>query len=677
MLKSNNTQLSRDLEDVTLKLDLLVADATRTDAEEKEAFVREEMTKQVSLARTQRDEAVSRLHQLQDSNLALKSKLEEVEEVKRELETRLVMAQSALETCQSESSHLREMMSRNARDVFSSPNNSSSSNNSSFSNNPSSNNPSHSSAAAPSTAPHSSSTTSPPYYSSSSSSDLALIEALKLEIDELRAMKPMIEVLKRDAEKLPNLERMIDNLKLELTTAQSRRMNEEALQIQVEASVAVQKQMEATIVSLTQQNVKLKEDALVWAQTMETMGADAGRSSDDIKSFIFDLQAENLTLLEKLGACESQLKLSASHLSSAQKRLKEADSAIFQLKTEKTSLQGTIAQKEGKLQLIENEVQGMRALLDSYKLEDGVGGYDAQKTAHISALESTLADRSTYVESLEKDIEALKNELAQLSKHAKRLADDKIILENRVGKGEIDPSRTRILHFSETPLHLMLAKDAKLKSVDLEQKVETLSAQLEAIERQHLLASSAVASSTTSSTVPSNTSSTAPSNTAITAGGVGGGGGAKLIIDSALHVQQEKEMKMLRHQFQETKVAMDRMKSATEVAIRRYMSSVWNVFGWKVDFEEKNRVKVRYKYWNDQVRASQAVLLFEYPSTLGQKGVNDQLEPFTLLDSPYSQHIPADIVDVLKHPNTLPLFIAKLTQHLFEMVASANQAHAR
>ena len=586
-------------------MELLVADSTATDDTDKENFVRAEMEKQVSLARTQRDEAVARLHQAQESHLALTSRIEEAQESKRELETRLLVTDSELSTVKSESAHLREALSR-----------------------------------ASANAAHSSSSASLTHHSSSSTSsaDAELLESLKLEVDELRAMKPMIEVLQRDAAKVPDLERTVDNLKLELTTAQSRRMNEEALQIQVQAAVAVQKQLEATIATLTQQNVKMKEDAQTWAQTMETLGADSGRSAEEVKSYVFDLQTENLALLEKLGASEAQLKLSAAHIQAAQKRAKDAENTAFDLKNERSALQGTLAQKEGKLQLFESEVQGMRSLLDSYKMEDSVGGYDGQKMAHISALETTLNERSTFIQTLESELEEMKNEMASLSKYAKRLADEKIALEHRAGRGEIDPTRTRVLHFSESPLQIMLAKDARTKTTELEAKVETLTAQLETIEKDHLAS----------------------------------GGGAKN-IDSALHVQQEKEMKMLRHQYQETKVAMERMKSATEVAIRRYMSSVWNVFGWKVDFEEKNRVKVRYKYWNDKVRLSQAVLLFEYPTTLGQKGVNDQLEPFTLLDSPYSQHIPPEIVEVLRIPNSLPLFIAKLTQHLFQMVAESGQ----
>lgn len=587
-------------------MELLVADSTATDDTDNENFVRQEMEKQVSLARTQRDEAVARLHQVQEAHLALTSQIEVAQEAKRELETRLLVADSELSTVKSESAHLRETLTR-----------------------------------ASANASHSTSSASHTHYSSSSgsSADAELLESLKLEVDELRAMKPMIEVLQRDAAKVPDLERTIDNLKLELTTAQSRRMNEEALTIQVQASVAVQKQLEATIASLTQQNVKLKEDSQTWAQTMETLGADSGRSAEEVKSYVFDLQTENLALLEKLGASEAQLKVSAAHIQAAQRRTKEAENAAFELKTERTALQGTIAQKEGKLQLFESEAQGMRSLLDSYKMEDSVGGYDGQKTAHITALETTLNERSAFIQTLESELEEMKTELASLSKHAKRLADEKSALENRVGRGEIDATRTRVLHFSESPLQLMLAKDARVKTSELAQKVDTLTAQLETIEKETLAS----------------------------------GGGAAKSIDSALHVQQEKEMKMLRHQYQETKVAMERMKSATEVAIRRYMSSVWNVFGWKVDFEEKNRVKVRYKYWNDKVRLSQAVLLFEYPSTLGQKGVNDQLEPFTLLDSPYSQHIPPEIVEVLRTPNSLPLFIAKLTQHLFQMVADSGQ----
>lgn len=607
VLKQNNVELSRDLEDVSLKLELLVADSATTDDSDKENFVRAEMEKQVSLARTQRDEAVVRLHQLQEKQFTLDSRLEEAQDAKTELETRLLVAESSLSTAQSESAHLRESLARTNANASSS-------------------------GAHPTVSSHSG--------NSASSGDLELLETLKLEVDELRAMKPMIEVLERDASRIPDLERTIDNLKLELTTARSRRMNEEALSIQVEASGAVQKQLEATISSLTQQNVKLKEEALVWAHTMESLGSDSGRSAEEVKSYVFELQAENLALLDKLGASEAQLKISASHVQAAQKRLKEAESTIFDLKTERSTLQGSLAQKDGKILLCENEVQGMRSLLESYKLEDDVGGYDVQKTAHINALEATLAERTSYMKALESEVEELKNELTQLSKHAKRMTDEKGALEHRLGRGEIDASRTRVLHFSESPLHIMLAKDAQLKSAELEAKVETLTAQLNAVEKE------------------SSTS-----------------GGAKH-IDSALHVQQEKEMKMLRHQFQETKVAMDRMKSATEVAIRRYMSSVWNVFGWKVDFEEKNRVKVRYKYWNDKVRLSQAVLLFEYPTTLGQKGVNDQLEPFTLLDSPYSQHIPTEIVEVLRQPNSLPLFIAKLTQHLFEMVAAAGHGMA-
>lgn len=631
VLKQNNVELSRNLEDMALKVQLMVAESATTDDMDKEKMFKEEMEKQVSLARKQRDEAVNRLHSLQEQELTLKSRIEESEESRRELETRLLVNESKLETLQAENAHLRDSIAKNSLNLASNASQSSFSNQSSS-------------------------------IHKSSIADAREIEALQLELDELRSMRPVIEVLERDAAKVPDLERTIDNLRLELTTAQSKRMNEEALQIQVESSILVQRQLEATVATLTKENVKLKDDAHVWSQTMETLGGGGAKGAEEISNFFSDLQAENLRLLERLGESEAQLKINATHVAASQKKLKEAETAIFDLKNERSALQGSVAQRDGKIVLLEGDLSGMKALLDSYKMEEGIVGtnIDEKKNLQISALETMLADQKSYVTVLEKEIEELKTESAQVAKHAKRLADEKNFLEIRVGRGDVDASRTRVLHFAETPLQLMYKKESQTKMQEMASKAEDLESQLKIVVEQHsqqlqqLQQSGGSSNGSLAQQSGVATSSHAMPSTA----------------SAALQLQQEKEVKMLRHQYQESKVAMDRMKAATEVAIRRYMSSVWNVFGWKVDFEEKNRVKVRYKYWNDNVRASQAVLLFEYPSTLGQKGVVDQLEPFTLLDSPYSQQIPQTIVETLRQPNTLPLFIAKLTIHLFEMVSA-------
>jgi len=564
---------------------------------DKESLIRSEADKQVSLARKQRDDVTTRLVAYQESNLALNLKLEEKEDEVTELKTRLLMMETSLQTSRAEIAKLRDSLAQQ-------------------------------------TAARSSSVITVPQ-TSRSSSEMEEMEAMKLELDELRAMRPMVDLLERDCNRIPELERQIDFLRLELTTAQSKRMNEEALQIQVDASAAVQRQLEEAVQNLTVQNVKLKEDTQSWWRTLETLGS--GKSADDVLNFIVDLENENLSLLEKVGTLEAQARASVAASQATGKRLKEMESAIFDARTEKASLDGVVAQRDAKVQLMEREANGLRSLLASYKMEDGIGGFDTQKSSHISALEVSLAERAEYSRKLEEEVTELKAEVVQLNKYAKRMSDEKSVLERRLGSGESlsSDSKIRVLHFAETPLDLLRRSDALKERKGLEEKVVTLSEQLKVFEKET--------------------------------------GSGMTRVDSAVYVQQQHELKLLRQQYHDIKVAMDRMKSATEVAIRRYMSSVWNVFGWKVDFEEKNRVKVRYKYWNDVVRASQAVLLFEYPSTLGQKGVNDQLEPFTLLDSPYSQFIPTEILEILRQPNTLPLFIARLTVHLFQMVATSKQ----
>jgi hypothetical protein len=596
VLRDNNGQLARALEDVNLKVQLLVAEASTTEAVGKEKLIREDAEKQIAIARKQRDEASERLMGLQEANLSLNLKLDERQEETRELRTKLLMAESALATCRAEGANLRETLAQlecnGSRTAM---------------------------------ATEFTSNVSAPLL------DASELEALQLELEELRAMRPMIELLKRDAERIPDLERQNDFLRLELTTAHSKRMNEDALQIQIDASAAVQRQLETTVKELTLQNVKLRETAQASLGVLETLGA--GRSAEEVLAFINELQQDNQTLLERLGAADAKAKLTTEQLQGAMKRVKEMEAIAFELKSDKTSLEGVVAQRDAKAGLLEREVVGLKALLSSYQLEDGIGGFDTQKSNHISLLETTLTEKSEYIIKLEQEVGELKAEVAQLNKYAKRLSDEKSVIETRLGRGEVDATQTRVLHFSETPLLLMLQKERQNATVALEERVNELKTQLDAFGGD--------------------------SSTGMTR------------VESTLHLQQQQELKMLRHQFQETKVAMDRMKSATEVFVRRYMSSIWNVFGWKVDFEEKNRVKVRYKYWNDAVRASQAVLLFEYPSSLGQKGTNDQLEPFTLLETPFSQSIPSDLLELLKLPNTLPLFIAKLTVHLFEMVRSA------
>lgn len=613
VLRHNNASLSRAVEDLNAKVQLLVVETSATaSAEEAAAAFKSEADKQIALARKQRDEATQRLHAEQQRSLEVATKLELLHEEVSELKTKLIVAESSLASSSAESARLLERLG-SLSDSNSTP---------------------------------SSLQAQRSLLLSSLPIDEAALETMKLELDEFRAMVPTYELLERDSLRIPELERQIDLLRVELTTAQSKRLNEDALQIQLEASALVQRQLEERLKILTKENVTLKEDSQSWHRIFDTLSA--GRTTEEVLSFVNDLQLENQSLLEKLGSAEAQLKTTSAQYASAQKRIKEAESLCFGLRTDKTSLEGVVAQRDAKLSMVERECAGLRSLLDSYKLEDMIGGYDTQKTAQISQLETTLQERTAYANTLETEITELKNELVQLNKLTKRMADERSHLESRLGRGEIDASRTRALHLSETPLDLMRSKDQATRVNTLETQIGELKELLEGSK----------------SAAPSENPNAMPS---VTPNGAAGTSTTR--VDTALYMQQQQELKVLRKQYQESTVAIGRMKAATEVAVRRYMSSVWNIFGWKVDFEDKNRVKVRYKYWNDAVRASQAVLLFEYPSTLGQKGVNDQLEPFTLLQTPFSDTIPPTLLEVLKQPNTLPLFIARLTEWLFNMVA--------
>jgi hypothetical protein len=216
-----------------------------------------------------------------------------------------------------------------------------------------------------------------------------------------------------------------------------------------------------------------------------------------------------------------------------------------------------------------------------------------------------------------------------------------------VGRGDFDPSTTKILHLINNPERQAWMANDKFVAA-LKNEIDQLRVKVAAPE------DSAAASASTST---STTSSAAPaSSEAVGAGAVSS--------ETALLLKQLQESNgRLVKELQETQVRMEKVKAALKNKIQEFRKVCYDVFGYQIDFLEDRQFRLKWMYAMD----SDGFLL---------KLVKDRSE---LLETEFSQRFPQEIAEYLTKLRSLPMLMAHVTIKLFQarQAARLGQQQAR
>jgi len=209
------------------------------------------------------------------------------------------------------------------------------------------------------------------------------------------------------------------------------------------------------------------------------------QSSSAIERNIADLRKEKELLYDKVGHFSTELKLSESVCKNQEQTIKELKEQTEGHQRKLIEYQDIIRSQERTILTIMKEKEGLTNILDSYNAEEGIQNpnFEKQKTERIKELERSLNERNSllleYATSsskldlteftiLQKSLEATQIENDKLKKEISKLDQEIATLETRLGKGEYDRSKTKVLHFTMNPESIAIGKYSELEKLKQE-----------------------------------------------------------------------------------------------------------------------------------------------------------------------------------------------------------------
>jgi hypothetical protein len=196
-------------------------------------------------------------------------------------------------------------------------------------------------------------------------------------------------------------------------------------------------------------------------------------------------------------------------------------------------------------------------------------------------------------------------EALRLEKEQEILVSQVRQLEAKLNERDFNPATTKILHLAVNPETVAKSERAADEASKLRAENKLLQEQLRKLQSQLQSGSSA-----------------APAN----------------------HEKVAAEL-------EETKKMNSRIKEMFRHKAKEFRDAVYLLFGWKVDLSSENLYRLQSMYAENE----SDILLFQFKDNT-----------MHLLDSPFARSLDPQVLQVLQHNQSLPVFLSCLTQVLFE-----------
>ncbi|EIE27827.1 hypothetical protein COCSUDRAFT_83447 [Coccomyxa subellipsoidea C-169] len=236
----------------------------------------------------------------------------------------------------------------------------------------------------------------------------------------------------------------------------------------LEAVAAAHSELQAQV-EPQQAELRLWRSALAGAA-----GAGSAAGPEAVLQLLEDLRGQVLTLKEHTGEKEAEARRLQEAVRAAEDAAKEADARLLRTQAAQSEAAGAVARLERKAALLAKERDGLKSILASYDEEEGSAGTGtgAAQTEHVRELEATNGALKAQLQVLEEEaaqgvasLRAQTEKLAAATERADKAeslvqrleaeADAQgrqiALLEERLGRGEFNPSTTRVLHFVHNP----------------------------------------------------------------------------------------------------------------------------------------------------------------------------------------------------------------------------------
>eukprot|EP01133_Synstelium_polycarpum_P014034 gene14034-16543_t len=228
---------------------------------------------------------------------------------------------------------------------------------------------------------------------------------------------------------------------------------------------------------------KLQADHTALLEDQKTLQGVYGKidqfSVAQFQQQIRELEAQNQVYLGRIGELTSSLKLTESRNSDSTSTMNESKESINTLNAKISSLEETISRLNKQVFMFKRERDGTKRILDAFDIEGKVENKDSEtnngsvRMERVNELERVMVEKDRLLEEYERKLANLstngsssaddgidyKHEVAKLNKDIDRLLQDNALLEARLGKGEYDVSKTKVLHMTNNPSNIPNSQD--------------------------------------------------------------------------------------------------------------------------------------------------------------------------------------------------------------------------
>ncbi|KAA6425687.1 MAG: hypothetical protein FRX49_04584 [Trebouxia sp. A1-2] len=313
---------------------------------------------------------------------------------------------------------------------------------------------------------------------------------------------------------------LLQNLRDELAAqcadvAEARRLkyhvrNTEVLQEQLHAAQLRAEAAEKQVTQAEQLSLQLAElqsRQEVWDKVLQ--GLSGAETPENVLILLESLQTQILKSTELLGQKENQLAKQAGELQQTLKELSENKAALIAQASMCEQLSTSQSRLERRVELLTKERDSLKQILTLYQEEDPKPAVAdgtpqrAARAAHVAQLEDTMADLRSQYEAGQQELAsreiAAQNSLSQLTAAKQQAAEatgllktlqkvyedqskELALLQERLGKGEFDRSKTRVIHFKHNPEAEAVEKAQQSKCSTLQAENTALKGQLQKLE---------------------------------------------------------------------------------------------------------------------------------------------------------------------------------------------------
>mmetsp|Transcript_3177 Transcript_3177/g.9010 ORF Transcript_3177/g.9010 Transcript_3177/m.9010 type:complete len:779 (-) Transcript_3177:5355-7691(-) len=424
--------------------------------------------------------------------------------------------------------------------------------------------------------------------------------------------------------------------------------------------------------------VEAEAAAALWQSAAAALGPDC-RSPEDLPRCAAELQRESLKAIERQGTAnreEWRLKLRIEDLEAEIQSLK---SKAVQFHHQADSAEVSLAREQRKVQVLESELNGLRRVLASYEQESqqqqGVvtQGREANAlrlgeaegriqllSAQVAQLEGDLSAKAAALGEAQKQEALLHQKLAdsevkarRADSEAARLANEVALLNERVGRGEFDRAKTKVVHFISNPESIARKETEEATHLSLAAERDSLAAQV--LQLQADLAALRSSSSATPAAAAPSQGGGLPAS----APHADGGGSARQIA------VLEAEKVVLQRQVGEVEKRERRLKEVFRDRIQAFREACYQLFGYRVDMasESSSRGAGAGAASSFVLRPAKADckddhLMFRFTQAGGMEMLDT---PFTI--QPARQR---EVQTFIGKFGSIPAFTANLTMELFQ-----------